>query len=154
MERTLLILKPDAVARGLVGEITARLEKKGLKLVGCKMAQLPSELLAQHYAHLADKPFYPRIAAFMQSLPVVLQCWEGVDAVTVVRDLVGVTNGRKAQPGTIRGDYSMSIQCNLIHASDGPDAAKAEVARFFEASELFAYQQPLQPFLYSGDEAS
>ncbi|MFS8084830.1 MAG: nucleoside-diphosphate kinase, partial [Acidobacteriota bacterium] len=106
METTLLIIKPDALARGLVGRVISRLEQKGLKLVACKMAQLERRALDEHYSHLAGKPFYERIASFMSSLPVVLQCWEGVDAVAVVRRIAGVTNGREADPGTIRGDLS------------------------------------------------
>src|SRR5215216_2456863 len=123
MERTLLILKPDALVRGLIGEIITRLEKKGLKIVGCKMIQLDQKTLRIHYAHLADKPFYPRIANFMSSLPVLVQCWEGLDAVAVVRGLTGVTNGRAATPGTIRGDLSVSVQFNLVHTSDTTEAA-------------------------------
>lgn len=152
MERTLIILKPDAVARGLVGEVTSRIEKKGLKLVGCKMIKLDRTLLDDHYSHLKDKPFFPRIASFMSSLPVVIQCWEGVDAVAVVRNITGVTNGRDAAPGTIRGDLSMSVQCNLVHASDSADAASEEVKRFFQESELFSYQAPLESLLYAQDE--
>ncbi len=151
-ERTLLIVKPDAVARGLVGEITSRLEQKGLKLVGCKMMTLDSDLLRVHYNHLTQKPFYVGFAKFMSTLPVVVQCWEGLDAVRVVRSIIGVTNGRDAQPGTIRGDLSMSVQRNLVHASDTHEAAEVEVQRFFAASEIFSYELPLVSYLYSADE--
>jgi len=152
METTLLIIKPDALARSLVGHVISRLEHKGLKLVACKMVQLERQILDEHYAHLAGKPFYERIASFMSSLPVILQCWEGVDAVSVVRRIAGVTNGREADPGTIRGDLSMSIQCNLIHASDSPEAAKAEITRFFEPEEIFSYQAPLESLTYTYEE--
>ena len=152
MERTLLILKPDALARALAGEITSRLEKKGLKLVGCKMIRLDRSILQTHYAHLVDKPFYERIANFMASLPVIVQCWEGIDAVNVVRNTTGVTNGREAKPGTIRGDFSVSVQCNLVHASDTPESAQNEIRRFFNDSELFSYEIPLSTLIYSLDE--
>lgn len=152
MEKTLIILKPDAITRGLIGEITSRLEKKGLKLVGCKMTQLNRLILDTHYAHLVGKSFYERIANFMASLPVIIQCWEGVDAVSVVREITGVTNGREAKPGTIRGDYSMSVQCNLVHASDSSDAAHEEIKRFFSDAEIFTYESPLQNYLYAYDE--
>lgn len=152
MERTVLLLKPDAISRKLVGEITSRLEKKGLLLVGCKMAQLSDEILAEHYSHLTSKPFYPRIASFMKSTPIVAQCWQGKDAVTVIRNLVGVTNGREADFGTIRGDFSLSVQCNLVHASDSKEAAEVEVKRFFSGHELFDYTPPLLDMSYSSDE--
>lgn len=152
MERTVLLLKPDALARGLIGEITSRLEKKGLQLVGCKMIRLDSSLLEIHYAHLINRPFYHRIADFMTSLPVIAQCWEGMDAVAVVRNLTGITNGREADIGTIRGDLSMSVQCNLVHASDSGEAAELEIKRFFAKSEIFPYEPLLLRLLYSVDE--
>jgi nucleoside-diphosphate kinase len=152
MERTLVLIKPDALARGLVGEITARLERKGLLLVGCKLMRLDDAVLAEHYAHLVDKPFYPRVAAFMSSLPVVAQCWEGVDAVRVVRDMTGVTNSRDAAPGTIRGDLAMSMQCNVVHTSESVEIAASEVARFFMPAELFSYEPPSLPVVYAADE--
>lgn len=152
MERTLVILKPDALARGVVGEVTSRFEKKGLKLVACKMTQLGQEILNEHYSHLVDKPFYQRIADFMASLPVIIQCWEGVDAVAVVRRITGVTNGRDADAGTIRGDFAMSVQCNLIHASDTSEASQVEIARFFREEELFHYESPLVNLTYTLDE--
>ncbi len=131
MERTLVLIKPDALSRGLVGEITTRFERKGLLLVGCKMMTLDEAVLAEHYAHLVDKPFYPRIAEFMSGLPVVAQCWEGVDAVRVVREMTGVTNSREAAPGTIRGDLGIEIQENLVHGSDSAESAERELALFF-----------------------
>jgi nucleoside-diphosphate kinase len=152
MERTLVLIKPDAVARGLVGEITTRLERRGLLLVGCKMMKLDDAVLAEHYAHLVDKPFYPRIAEFMSSLPIVAQCWEGVDAVRVVRDMTGVTNSRDAAPGTIRGDLGMSVQCNVVHTSESTEVAASEVDRFFAGAELHAYEPPSLPVVYAADE--
>ena len=152
MERTLVLIKPDALARGLVGEITTRFERKGLLLVGCKMMRLGDDVLAEHYAHLVDKPFYPRIAEFMSGLPVVAQCWEGVDAVRVVREMTGVTNSRQAAPGTIRGDLGMSLQCNVVHTSEGVDVSASEVARFFAPDELQSYEPPSISVVYAADE--
>ena len=152
MERTLVIIKPDAMMRGLAGEIVSRFERKGLRLIGCKLQQLSDEILAEHYSHLADKPFFPRIRAFMQSAPVLVQCWEGREAVQVIRDLCGPTNGRSAAAGTIRGDLSMSVQCNLVHASDGLEAAGYEVTRFFEPQELASSADPLESYRYALDE--
>ncbi|HOS46783.1 MAG TPA: nucleoside-diphosphate kinase, partial [Paludibacter sp.] len=118
MEKTLIILKPSAVQRGLIGEVTQKFEKKGLQVCGMKMMQLEDEILNEHYAHLAHLPFFQRIKDSMMASPVVVCCLQGKDAVKVVRSMTGVTNGREAAPGTIRGDYSMSIQENIIHASD------------------------------------
>lgn len=139
MERTFVILKPCTVQRGLIGEVINRFEKKGLKLVGMKMMQLNDAILAEHYAHLVDRPFFPGLKRSMMATPVIVCCWEGVNAIEVVRLMAGATNGRKALPGTIRGDYSMSGQMNIVHASDGPDTAVAEIKRFFKDEELFSY---------------
>lgn len=152
MERTLVLIKPDAVERGLVGTVTGYFEKKGLTLTGNKMMQLDDALLKEHYAHLADKPFFPGIAAFMKSTPVVVQCWAGKDAVEVVRKLCGVTNAREAAPGTVRGDLAMSIQSNLIHASDCLETAEVEVPRFFKKDELFSYDKKNYEYIYAPDE--
>ncbi|MGW3993936.1 nucleoside-diphosphate kinase [Amycolatopsis sp. NPDC004772] len=152
MERTLVLLKPDAYARGLLGQLTSEFEQKGLLLVGCKLMMLDDSLLQEHYAHLADRPFFPRIARFMSSLPVLVQCWEGVDAVEVVRRVVGPTNGREAASGTARGQYSVSVQCNLVHASDSAESAAAEVKRFFAEGEVLAVKHPLHDFIYAADE--
>jgi len=152
MDRTLVFLKPDALARGLVGDITSRFEEKGLKIIACKMAELDRSTLRDHYSHLSNEPFYDRIIKYMQSLPVIIQCWEGVDAVSAARRITGVTNGREARPGTIRGDFSMSIQNNVIHASESDEIAAEEIDRFFDDSELFSYQHPLVEYMYSSDE--
>ena len=117
MEKTLVILKPCTLQRGLVGEITNRFERKGLRLAGMKMVQLTDEVLSEHYAHLSAKPFFQRVKDSMMACPVIVCCFEGVDAIEAVRVLTGPTNGRKAAPGTIRGDYSMSFQENIVHAS-------------------------------------
>ncbi|HEC20918.1 MAG TPA: nucleoside-diphosphate kinase [Candidatus Peregrinibacteria bacterium] len=152
MERTLVLIKPDAVQRGLVGEITQRFEKKGLKLVGMKMFTLEDALLKEHYGHLADKPFFPRITKFMKSSPVIAQCWEGLEAVSAVRILCGITLSREADAGSIRGDLAMSIQCNVVHASDSVETAQAEVARFFSKEDLFGYDKSEYMHIYSEDE--
>ena len=152
MERTLILIKPDAIARGLAGTILNRFESKGLKIIGMKMLQLDDSLLGEHYSHLVDKPFFPGIAAFMESLPVLAICLEGKEAVDVCRNLCGATNARQAAPGTIRGDLSLSMQCNLVHASDSTVNAITEVARFFKPEELFAYQAPLLSYLLAADE--
>lgn len=152
MERTLIIIKPDALQRGLVGRVMSYLEDKGLTLTGNKMLQLDDTILNEHYAHLVDKPFYPGIAAFMKSTPVIIQCWEGYECVEVVRKLCGVTNAREAAPGTIRGDLAMSVQSNLIHASDSIETAEKEVPRFFKDEELFKYDKKNYEYIYAPDE--
>lgn len=150
-EKTLVLLKPDAVRRGLVGEVTHRLEAKGLKLVAMKMMRPTAKLWREHYAHIADKPFYPEYEAFMMSAPVVAMVWEGMEAVKVVGDASGVTNAREAGPGTIRGDLANSRGCNILHRSDSVDTAKIEVARFFKEDELFDYDRT-DELIYMGDE--
>jgi nucleoside-diphosphate kinase len=152
MQRTLIILKPSAVLKGLIGEVLSRLEKKGLRFVGVKMMQLSDSLLEQHYAHLIDKPFFASIRNSMKRTPVVVVCVEGKDSVAVVRQLAGVTNGREAAPGTIRGDFSMSITENIIHASDSPENALIEINRFFQPEEIFDYQSILNEVIYTSDE--
>lgn len=152
MERTLILLKPCAIERAIMGEILSRIEKKGLLIVGIKMLQLSDALLDQHYAHLADKPFFPIIKASMQRTPVVALCVQGKEAVQVIRQMAGVTNGRNASPGTIRGDYSMSVMENVIHASDTIENAQTEINRFFTANELFNYQTLLTTSLYAPEE--
>lgn len=152
MERTLLIVKPCAVQRGLIGEVITRLERRGLKLVAMKMAQLGPEVLREHYAHLASKPFYPIIEASMMASPVILTCWEGIDAVEVVREMAGATNGRKAAPGTLRGDFCVSHQENIVHTSDSLETAEAELKRFFKPEDFFSCPSPLLQFTYADDE--
>ena len=151
MERTLVLLKPSTVMRGLIGEVTSRFEKKGLRIAGMKMLQLNDEILNEHYAHLVDRPFFPWLTASMKSAPVIAMCVEGNSAVTVVRNIVGATNGRKAAPGTIRGDLSMSGQENIIHASDSIETAEIEMKRFFREGEIFEYPDPLHDYFYAPD---
>lgn len=151
-ERTLVLIKPDAIQRGLVGQITSRFETKGLKLVGMKMMTLDEAVLVDHYSHIADKPFFPGVSKFMQSSPVVAMCWEGLDVVDTVRRITGITKAREAEAGSIRGDFAMSVSCNVIHASDGVEAAEAEVKRFFNADEIFAYDKSEYTHVYGEDE--
>jgi nucleoside-diphosphate kinase len=152
MEKTLVIIKPGAIQRGFIGEVIKRFENKGLQLCGIKMIQLDEEILKVHYAHLADRPFFKRIKDAMMASPVIVTCWQGLDAIRVVRAMAGVTNGRDAAPGTIRGDFSVSTQENIIHASDSPETARTELARFFNENEIFDYSQRLFDFLYANDE--
>ena len=154
MQKTLIILKPDSVTRGITWEIISRLEKKWIKLVASKMVRLTEDQLKEHYSHLADKPFFPGIVDFMTSAPVILQVWEGKDVVEVIRLIAGVTNSRQAQPGTIRWDFSMSIGNNVIHASENLEAAEEEIARFFSEEEIYSYTRADENMLYSPDEVS
>ena len=152
MERTLVLIKPDAIERGIVGEILTRIERKGLKLVGVQMMVLTEELIKEHYSHLIDKPFFPEIGSFMSSLPIIAVCVEGLDAIDTVRRVAGITLAREADPGTIRGDFAMSVQCNLIHASDSPENAKAEVERFFSENQIHPYDRLVDTVVYASKE--
>ncbi len=152
MEKTLVLLKPSAVLRGLAGEVISRFEKKGLVIIGMKMMKLSDEILAGHYAHLADKPFFPLIVKSMQASPVVAICLKGLDAVNVVRKMTGATKGRNAELGTIRGDLCMSGQQNIVHASDSVENAEIEIRRFFKPEELNDYDTPIIKLLYADDE--
>lgn len=152
MEQTLVILKPSAVERGLMGEIIARIEKRGLIICGMKMMQLDEKILREHYSHLVDKPFFPGLCASMMASPVVCMVLKGVDVVNVFRTMVGATNGRKAAPGTLRGDFCMSGQANIVHASDSPENAEIEIKRFFKPEEVFDYTPANIGFLYADDE--
>lgn len=152
MERTLVLIKPDGVQRGLVGEIISRFEKKGLKMVACKMMRLDEAVLREHYAHIADKPFFPGVAKFMKSSPVLAMCWEGLECVEAVRLITGVTKGRAADAGTIRGDFAMSVSCNVIHTSDTVENAAKEVARFFNADEIHEYFKSEVEHVYNEEE--
>lgn len=148
MERTLIIAKPDALQRGLVGEIIKRLEQKGLKLIGLKMARLDATLLQAHYAEHVEKAFYTDLEQFMKSSPVVLMAWEGYECVESVRLIVGATNPRQAAAGTIRGDFAIGQGRNLIHASDSKKSGEDEIRRFFKPDELFAYDKSEYMHLY------
>lgn len=137
-ERTVIILKPDAVQRGIMGEILHRFERRGLKIVGMKFAQLPKETIEEHYAHHSEKPFFPKLVGFMTSAPALAAVLEGKNVVKVVRDMCGPTHGGEAAPGTIRGDFSLTMGQNIVHASEDVAQAEAEVKRFFSEDELFS----------------
>jgi nucleoside-diphosphate kinase len=139
MQQTLILLKPDAVQRRLVGEITRRFEAKGLRLLGLKLLQAGRELAEKHYAIHKGKPFYESLLGFLTSGPTVAMVWEGREAVAVCRNLMGVTDGAKASPGTIRGDFALSVQNNLVHGSDSPENAAAEIALWFRPEELVKF---------------
>ena len=151
-ERTLLLIKPDALQRAILGEIIVRFEKKGFKIVGMKMLKMSKELSREHYAHLVGKPFYPDLEKFVTEHPIVAVVIEGKEAVEVTRLIVGPTNASKAPGGTIRGDFSNSTSRNIIHASDSKETAVKEVARFFKKEELFDYKFNNENYLYASDE--
>jgi len=153
MERTLLLIKPDGVQRGLAGRILGRFEDKGLKLVGLKVMRITGELAAEHYAPHVDKPFYKGLVAYMTSEPVVAAVLEGPRVIETTRKLMGATFGWKAEPGTIRGDFSNSTAYNLVHGSDSPESAEREIGLFFEPSELVEYPRSLDSWLVSEDDA-
>ncbi|MFO7245786.1 MAG: nucleoside-diphosphate kinase [Thermaerobacter sp.] len=146
-QRTFVMIKPDGVQRGLVGEIIGRLERKGLKLVGLKMLQVGEDLARRHYAVHEGKPFFEGLIRFITSSPVVAMAWEGPDAVDVVRRMLGPTDGRQAPPGTIRGDFGLDVGYNLAHASDSPESAAQELALWFADGELVGYQRAVDPWL-------
>jgi nucleoside-diphosphate kinase len=139
-QQTLILLKPDAVQRRLAGEIIGRFERKGLRLAGLKLVQASRELAEKHYAVHKGKPFYESLLAFLTSGPTVAMVWEGREAVVVGRNLMGLTDGAKAPPGTIRGDYALSVQNNLVHGSDSAENAALEIALWFAPSELVKYE--------------
>lgn len=152
MEQTLVILKPSCVGRGLIGDVVNRIERRGIIITGMKMMQLDEKILREHYSHLVERPFFPELCASMMATPVVCMVLKGVNVVEVFREMTGVTNGRKAAPGTIRGDFSMSGQANIIHASDSPENAMIEIKRFFRPEEIFDWQPQTISLLYSKDE--
>ena len=152
LERTFVLLKPDAVARRLAGELLGRFEARGLKIVGMKMLQVTPELSKRHYAEHVQKGFYPLLEEFITSGPVVALVLEGLGAIGVVRAMLGPTNGRDAAPGTIRGDFGLSRQMNLVHGSDGPEAAAREIAIYFKPEELISYATSLDPWTSADDE--
>lgn len=152
MERTLILAKPDAVQRGLVGNIINRFERKGLKLIGIKMLAVSDEMLDEHYSHLTDKPFFADIKNFMKSSPVVAMAWEGYECTASVRVIVGATNPREADAGTIRGDFAIGQGRNLIHASDSAENGAKEVSRFFTDSELLNYDKSEYLHVYEATE--
>jgi nucleoside-diphosphate kinase len=148
MERTFLMIKPDAVQRNLIGEIITRIERKGLKLVGGKLMMVDKSLAETHYAEHVDKPFYNNLVSFITSAPVFAMVVEGEDAVHVARHIIGATNPSEATPGTIRGDLGLTVGRNIIHGSDSVEAATKEINLWFNTDELSDYEQPRNPWLY------
>jgi nucleoside-diphosphate kinase len=137
IETTLVLLKPDCLADRLCGEVISRFEASGLEIVGCKMMVLPDDILAEHYAHILGRPFYPELKAFMQKSPVIALALFGENAVARVRDLMGPTDSRKAAKGTIRGDFGRDVMFNVVHGSDSSENAALELKRFFLENELY-----------------
>ncbi len=152
MERTLVLLKPDCVERRMIGRMIGRFEDKGLNIVAMKLMRITPDLAKKHYAEHVSKPFYPGLESFITAAPVVAMVLEGLEAIQVVRDMLGATNGLKAAPGTIRGDFSSSRQMNLVHASDGPEAAKRETELYFQPEEILDYKPSLTPWMRANDE--
>lgn len=152
MERSLILLKPDCIQRRLCGKIISRFEEKGLNIVALKLLQVTPELSKQHYAEHVEKPFYPALESFITGGPIVAMVLEGLDAIRVVREMLGATNGLNAAPGTIRGDFSSSRQMNLVHASDGAEAATREISLYFQPEELVDSTPCLTPWMRADDE--
>lgn len=152
MERSLILLKPDCVQRRLIGTMISRFEDKAINIVAMKMIQVTPDLAKQHYAEHVEKPFYPGLEEFITGAPVVAMVLEGLEVIRVVRDMLGATNGLNAAAGTIRGDYSSSRQMNLVHASDGAEAAAREISLYFNDNEICEYTPCLTPWLRAGDE--
>lgn len=152
MEQTVVLVKPDGVQRGLIGEIISRFERKGFRLSAIKMISLTDETLDEWYAHHRDKAFFPDLKGYMMSYPVVAMLWEGIDAATTVRTMIGITKAREAAPGTIRGDFAMSQQFNLIHASESLEAAEKEKSLIFAEDEIFDWEKLDYRHVYASEE--
>jgi nucleoside-diphosphate kinase len=153
LQRSLVLLKPDCIERRLVGQIISRFESKGLNIVAMKMLRVTPELSKQHYAEHVSKPFYKSLEDFITSAPIVALAVEGLDAIRLIRDMLGATNGLQAAPGTIRGDFSSSRQMNLVHASDSPDSAARELQLYFAAGDFCDHELLITPSLRAADEA-
>ena len=153
LQRSLVLLKPDCIERRLMGQIIARFEAKGLNIVAMKMLRVTPELAKKHYAEHVSKPFYPSLEEFITSAPIVALAVEGLDVIQLIRDMLGATNGIKAAPGTIRGDFSSSRQMNLVHASDSPESAARELALYFQSSDFCEHNLLITPALRAADEA-
>jgi nucleoside-diphosphate kinase len=152
LQRSVILVKPDGIQRGLIGEIIHRFERKGLKLIGIKMMRLDDKVLESWYEHHKDKPFFKDLKMYMQSSPIIAMLWEGVEAIDAVRKLCGITLGRAAEGGSIRGDFAMSQQHNLIHASDSVKTAAKEEKLIFSEEEIFEYDKTEYLFVYSEEE--
>lgn len=152
MERSVVLVKPDGVQRGLIGEIIHRFERKGLRLAAIKMVSLTDAILDEWYAHHKDKPFFGNLKSYMKSYPVVAMLWEGLESVSTIRKMVGVTKARDAESGTIRGDFAMSQQYNLIHASEAPEIAQKEEKILFTPEEIFSWEKTDYKNIYLDEE--
>jgi nucleoside-diphosphate kinase len=152
MERTLILLKPDCIQRRLMGRILARFEDKGLNIIAMKMMRVTPDLAKKHYAEHVKKDWYPALEGFITGGPIVAAVVEGLEAIRVVREMLGPTSGLKAAPGTVRGDYSSSRQMNLVHGSDGPESAKREIALYFRDDEICTYEPQITKWLRAPDE--
>jgi len=152
VQQTLVLIKPDGLQRGLIGEITKRFERKGLKLIGMKMMHLDDPILDEHYKHHSNKPFFDGLKKFMKSSPIIAQAWEGVDCIPAVRIIAGTTKSSEAAAGTIRGDLAMSVSNNVVHCSDSEENAKKEISTFFDKKELFNYDKSEWVHVYDLDE--
>lgn len=150
MERTLVLVKPDAVQRGLIGEVTSRLERRGLRLVAAKFMSVSKDLAEEHYAVHKGKPFYPGLIEYITSAPVMAMVWEGPDAIKAVRQTMGATQPTEAAPGSIRHDFGLEVGRNLTHASDAPETAQAEIALWFEEQELVEWSRDLDRWVFEG----
>lgn len=148
MERTFLMVKPDGVQRGLVGEIIARFERRGFQLVGLKMMEITKELAENHYGEHKEKPFFRPLVDYITSAPVVAMVWQGKEVITTAREMMGATNPLQAAPGTIRGTYGVDTGRNIIHGSDSPASAQREIGLFFKSDELLDYQRALEGWIY------
>jgi nucleoside-diphosphate kinase len=147
VERTLVLLKPDTVARGLCGEVIARFERKGLRLAGMKLMKVDEALAKRHYAMHEGKPFFQGLIEYITALPIVAMVWEGPNAISNVRSVMGATDPSKAAPGTIRGDFGLDISNNLVHGSDSPESAKREIALFFKDDEVLSWERPQEKYI-------
>ena len=152
MQRSLVLLKPDCVQRRLMGQIISRFENKSLNIVAMKLMNVTPDMAKQHYAEHVEKPFYPGLEAFITGAPVLAMIVEGLDVIAVIRNMLGATSGLKAESGTIRGDFSGSRQMNLVHASDGEEAAAREIALYFNDDEICGYEPTLTPWFKADDE--
>ncbi|MBO8177486.1 MAG: nucleoside-diphosphate kinase [Bacillus sp. (in: Bacteria)] len=148
MEKTFLMVKPDGVQRGLIGEIVSRLEKKGFQLVGAKFMQVSKELAEQHYAEHKERPFFGELVDFITSGPVFAMVWQGENVIATARQMMGSTNPKDAQPGTIRGDFGLTVGKNVIHGSDSPESAEREIGLFFKEEELVSYNKLMNQWIY------
>ena len=152
MQKTVVLVKPDGLQRGLVGEIISRFERKGLKLLGIKMVTMTDEIIDEWYAHHKEKDFFTDLKKFITWTPIVAMVWEGLEVIPAVRKIVGTTKGREAEAGSIRGDFGMSGSQNLIHASDSEEAAKKEIGLIFSEDEIFGYESGMECLIYDDEE--